>query len=147
MNQETLKQRTKKFALKIIELVERLPKTVTGRAIANQLVRCGTSVGANYRAACRGRTRAEFVAKLGIVVEEADETAFWLELIIEAAILPKEDILPLLSEANELAAIFVSSRKTASGNNSSIGNQKSSKGLVVRSSIANRQSSMDLIEG
>jgi four helix bundle protein len=132
MNQETLKQRTKKFALKVIELVERLPKTVTGRAIANQLVRCGTSVGANYRAACRGRTRAEFMAKLGIVVEEADETAFWLELIIEAAILSKDGILPLLNEANELSAIFVSSRKTASGNKSSIDNRRSSMDLAEK---------------
>ncbi len=81
MDERELKERTKQFALRIIKLVESLPKTITGRAIGGQLVRCGTSVGANYRYACRGRSRAEFIAKLGIVVEEADESAFWLEVL------------------------------------------------------------------
>ena len=82
MNKEELKARTKKYALRIIKLVEALPKTTTGRTIGNQLIRSGTSIGANYRAALRARSKLEFIAKLGIVVEEADESAFWLEIII-----------------------------------------------------------------
>ena len=124
MNQEELKQRTKDFALRIIRLVEALPKTILGRTIANQIIRSGTSVAANYRAACRARSKSEFAAKLGIVVEEADETAFWLELIIETGILPEGRIKQLLNEANELTAIFVRSRKTSS--NLSIVNHKPS---------------------
>lgn len=81
MNEEQLKVRTKKFALRVMRLVAALPKTVEGRAIGNQLIRSGTSVGANYRAACRARSKAEFIAKLGIVEEEADESGFWMELI------------------------------------------------------------------
>ncbi len=126
MNQEELKERTKAFALRIIRLVGALPKTIVGRTIANQIIRSGTSVAANYRAACRARSKSEFAAKLGIVVEEADETAFWLELIIETGILPEDRIKPLLKEANELTAIFVSSRKTSS--NLSIINHQSSIG-------------------
>jgi len=85
MDAEDLKERTKQFALRILKLVEALPNSLQGRTIAAQLVRAGTSVGANYRAACRGRSRAEFIAKIGIVEEEADESAFWLELIIDGA--------------------------------------------------------------
>ena len=84
MNADDLKKRTKQFALRILKLVAALPNTVGGRAIGGQLVLSGTSVGSNYRAACRGRSRAEFVAKLGVVEEEADESAFWMEMIIEA---------------------------------------------------------------
>jgi four helix bundle protein len=87
MNADDLKKRTKQFALRILKLVEVLPNTVAGRTIGGQLARSGTSVGSNYRAACRGRSRAEFIAKLGIVEEEADESAYWLELIIEGALL------------------------------------------------------------
>ena len=83
MNEKELKNRTKKFALRIMKLVHALPNTIDGRAIGNQLIRAGTSVGANYRSACRGRSKAEFIAKLGIVEEEADESAFWMELVIE----------------------------------------------------------------
>ena len=86
--QSDLKQRTKKFALRVMKLVEALPKTASGRAIGNQLVRCGTGVGSNYRACCRARSRAEFIAKIGIVEEEADESAFWMELIIEGSLPP-----------------------------------------------------------
>jgi len=111
-----LKARTKLFALRILKLVAVLPKSIEGRAIANQLVRCGTSVAANYRAACRARSKAEFISKLGVVLEEADETQLWLELIIEGNLLPSEQIRALLSEANELVAIFVTSRKSASEN-------------------------------
>jgi len=84
MKADDLKKRTKQFALRILKLVAALPNTAEGRAIGNQLVRAGTAVAANYRAACRGRSKAEFIAKLGIVEEEAAESAFWMELIIEA---------------------------------------------------------------
>ena len=128
MNKEELKKRTKDFALSVIKLVEALPSTIAGKNIGNQIMRSGTSVAANYRAACRARSKAEFTARLGTVVEETDETAFWLEIISEAGILPKEKIELLLREANELAAIFVASRKTAS--KSSIINHKSKIGDV-----------------
>ena len=113
MDAEELKQRTKLFALRVLKLVEALPGNVQGRAIGGQLVRAGTSVGSNYRAACRGRSRAEFIAKLGIVEEEADESAFWLELIIEGALLKAKLVEPLLDEANELTRIMATSRITA----------------------------------
>lgn len=108
-----LKDRTKKFALLIIKLYRMLPKTGEARIIGDQLLRCGTSVGSNYRAACRGRSDREFYAKLCIVVEEADETVFWLELISEAKLLPKKNVIPVLKEAAELLAIMASSKKTA----------------------------------
>ena len=116
MTPDELKTRTKEFALRITKLVAALPKSVEGRAIANQLVRCGTSVAANYRATCRARSRSEFIAKMGVVLEEADETQLWLELIVEAKLMPAKRVEPLLEEANELVAIFVSSRKSASIN-------------------------------
>jgi len=116
MTPEELKVRTKQFALRVLKLITALPKTIEGRAIANQLVRCGTSVAANYRAACRARSRTEFVAKMGVVLEEADETQLWLELITEAKMLPARRVEPLLKEASELVAIFVTSRKSASSN-------------------------------
>ena len=116
MDADELRDRTKKFALRIIKIVAALPNIVIRRAIGNQLVRCGTSVGANYRAACRGRSKAEFNSKLHIVLEEADESAFWLELIIEAELLPKKMVDPLLIEANELTAIFSRSYSTAKKN-------------------------------
>ena len=116
MDEEELKRRTKQFALRIIKLVDALPKTTSGRAIGNQLVRCGTSVGANYRSACRGRSKAEFIAKLGIVEEEADESEFWLELLIDGEIMKKELVEPLRVEAGELTAIFKSSIKSAKRN-------------------------------
>jgi len=114
MDENQLKQRTKRFALRVMKLVASLPRTVEGRAIGGQLVRSGTSVGANYRAACRGRSKAEFIAKLGIVEEEADESAFWMELIIEGELMSKKRVEPLLSEANEIVAIITASRKSAS---------------------------------
>ena len=113
MNSDELKARTKQFALRVMRLVEALPRTITGRAIGNQLVRSGTSVGANYRAACRGRSKAEFAAKIGTVAEEADESCFWMELIVEGHLLSPEQVQPLLDEANELTAIFTSATKTA----------------------------------
>ena len=116
MTPQELKQRTKHFALRVLKLVSALPKTIEGRAIANQLVRSGTSVAANYRAACRSRSKTEFVARMGVVLEEADETQLWLELIIEAKLLPSKRVQLLWSEASELVAICVSSRKSASTN-------------------------------
>lgn len=114
MDADELKRRTKVFALRVLKLAASLPPTIEGLAIRGQLVRAGTSVGANYRAACRGRSRAEFVAKIGIVEEEADESAFWLELIIEGAFLSEGRVKPLLDEANEITKIMASSRITAS---------------------------------
>jgi len=116
MTPDELKARTKRFALRAIKLVVALPKSIEGRAIASQLVRCGTSVAANYRAACRARSRNEFIAKMGVVLEEADETQLWLEWIIEAKLIPARRVQPLLDEASELVAIFVASRKSASIN-------------------------------
>lgn len=99
-----LKIRTKKFALEIINLVEQLPNTISGRAIANQLIRSGTSVAANYRAASRARSDKEFIAKMGVVIEEADESELWLEMIQEKGWV---DVSSILKEASELIAIFV----------------------------------------
>ncbi len=117
MEKNDLKERTKLFALRIIKLVDALPETTAGRAIASQLIRCGTSVGANYRAACRGRSKAEFIAKLGIVLEEADESTFWLELIIDAELMKQKLVEPLYKESEELTAIFVSSINSAKKQN------------------------------
>jgi four helix bundle protein len=114
-----LKARTKEFALRVIRLIDALPNTVKGRTIANQIVRSATSVAANYRAACRARSRAEFIAKIGVVEEEADETAFWLELIIDSNIRSEKQVQPLLKEAGELVAIMASSRKSAVANRKS----------------------------
>ena len=116
IDKQALKDRTKQFALRVISLVEALPKTTTGRTLGNQLIRSGTSVGANYRAACRGRSKAEFISKLNIVLEESDESQFWLELIIEANLMKPEQVTPLLEEAGELTAIFARSVYTARNN-------------------------------
>lgn len=124
MNEQDMIKRTKQFALRVMKLVEALPRNVQGRSIASQLMRSGTSVAANYRAACRARSKPEFIAKLGTVEEEADESLFWLELIIEGGLLTEKQVQPLLSEAGELVAITASSKKTAR----------------TRSQIANRNS-------
>jgi four helix bundle protein len=108
-----LKARTKQFALRVMKMVSALPRTIQGRTIAKQIIRSATSVAANYRAACRARSRAEFIAKIGVVEEEADESCFWLELIIDSGLLTDERIRPLLSEAGELVAIMAASRKSA----------------------------------
>jgi len=113
MNEQELKNRTKQFALRVMKLVDALPNTVSGRAIASQFVRAGTSVGANYCAACRGRSKAEFAAKLGTVLEEADESCFWLELIMDGDLLPRAQVESLYKEADELTAIFVASVRTS----------------------------------
>ena len=109
-----MRERTKKFALRVIKLVQAMPRTPEGRNIANQLVRAGTSVGANYRASCKSRSRAEFIARMGVVEEEADECYYWLEIIIEAKIMDIDRIQPLLDEAMQLTAIAAKSRITAS---------------------------------
>lgn len=115
MNENELKNRTKQFALRVLKLVAALPKTTEGRALGGQLVRSGTSVGANYRAACRGRSKAEFIAKLGIVEEEADESAYWMELITDGGLLSGRRVDGLWKEACELTAIMAASRLSASG--------------------------------
>ena len=114
-----LKAGTKHFALRVMKLVDAFPRTIQGRATANQIIRSATSVAANYRAACRARSRAEFIAKIGVVEEEADETAFWLELIIDSGLLKDAKIRPLLTEAGELVAIMAASRKSAVANRQS----------------------------
>ena len=116
MTTDELKARTKRFALRVMTLVEALPNTVRGQVIANQIMRSATSTGANYRAICRARSRAEFISKIGVVEEAADETAFWLELIIDSKIRRTKQIPPLLDEANELVAIMAASRKSAIAN-------------------------------
>jgi four helix bundle protein len=123
MTERELLDRTKQFALRIFTLVGALPQTIQGRAVASQLIRSGTSVAANYRAACRARSKLEFVAKLGVVEEEADESAFWLELIIETRLLSAAKVRPLLIEAGEIVAMMASSKKTAT--KSQIANRKS----------------------
>ncbi len=110
---EELKLRSKKFSLAVIKMFQKLPKTDEARVLGKQVLRSGTSVAANYRAACRGRSKAEFVAKIGTVVEESDETVLWLELLIESDIAAGENMRPLLNEANELLAIFAASYHTA----------------------------------
>lgn len=113
MNKDELKSRTKSFALRVMKLTKALPCDLVGRTIANQLIRSATSVGANYRAACRSRSKAEFIARLGVVEEESDESVYWLELIIEGKIIKKTLVEPLFIEANELTAIFTAAIKSA----------------------------------
>ena len=115
MNPPERKLRTKQFALRIIQLTDAIPKATAGRAIAAQIVSSGTPVAANYRASCRARSQAEFIAKIGTVEEEADETAFWLELLVESGMRSEKKLSSLLTAANELAAIMAASRKTAAG--------------------------------
>ena len=110
---EQLKERTKQFAIRIVRVFKSLPKTDEARIIGKQLLRAGTSVAANYRAVCRSRSKAEFISKVSVVVEEADETTFWLELLIATSILPEVRLRDLLIEANELLAIFAASLWTA----------------------------------
>ena len=130
MTADELKKRTKQFGLRVLKLVAALPNTIAGRAIGGQLVRSGTSVGANYRAACRGRSKPEFVAKLGIAEEEADESGYWMEMIIEGELLKSKLVQPLLNEANELTKIFAQSRISAS------------RALQRAKRISNRQSAI-----
>ncbi len=113
MTPEELRERTKTFALRVLRLWRALPKTEDARVIGRQLLRAGTSVGANYRAVCRARSKAEFLSKIGIVIEENDETLFWMELLADGEIVPRKRLEPLMHEAEELLSIFVASGKTA----------------------------------
>jgi four helix bundle protein len=117
MNEKTeeLKARTKKFALDILALARSLPVTDEARSVGRQLIRAGTGVGANYRAVCRSRSRPEFVARIGVALEEADESAFWLEVITESGMVADSRAADLLDEANQLTAILAASSITASG--------------------------------
>lgn len=137
MTEDDLKKRTKQFALRILKLVAALPKTVAGRTIGGQLARSGTSVAANYRAACRARSKAEFISRLGVVEEEADESAFWLEMIIEGELMKRAVVEPLWIEANELVAIMTSSRKSAARSLVTVAAQRRS---VRPAPIANQKS-------
>lgn len=111
-----LKQRTKSFSLRIIKLVESLPNSKTGDVIGKQILRSGTAVGANYRATCRARSQAEFISKIAVVEEEADETLFWLEILVESGVVKEPLLKSLMQEADELTAIFAASGKTAKKN-------------------------------
>jgi four helix bundle protein len=126
MTERELLDRTKQFALRIFKVVGGLPRTIQGKAVAAQRIRSGTSVAANYRAACRARSKVEFIAKLGVAEEEADESVFWLELVIEAGLLNAARVKPLLAEAGEIVAIIASSKKTAA--KSQIANRRSKIG-------------------
>lgn len=113
MNPKDLQDRTKKFALRIIKLAEHLEKHLIGKFIGRQIFRSGTSVAANYRAACRAKSAKDFISKLGIVIEEADETSFWIELLNESGMIQKTLVLELLKESNEITAIMVASKNSA----------------------------------
>ena len=119
MKSAELQQRTKDFALRVLKLIEQLPNTIGGRVLANQVARSATSVGANYRTACRARSRAEFASKLGTVAEEADESLYWLKLIRDGNFVPEKKLASLVSEADELTAIFTAGRRTSSNNQTS----------------------------
>ncbi|MEZ5345117.1 MAG: four helix bundle protein [Pyrinomonadaceae bacterium] len=134
MNKEELLQRTKSFALRVMKLVDSLPNNLSGRTIGGQLIRSGTSVASNYRAACRGRSKAEFIAKLGIVEEEADESVFWMELIIESGLLKKNLVMDLLQEGKEITAIIAASKISARNN------------LKQKSKIENRKSKITNVQ-
>ena len=110
---EELRQRTKAFAVRVVKLYKSLPYRSDAQVLGKQLLRCGTSVAANYRAACRARSRAEWISKIGLVVEEADESLFWLEMLVDCEILQETKLADLLKEARELSALFTASQRTA----------------------------------
>ena len=141
MKPEDLKERTKQFALRVLKLVTALPKTLAGKTIGGQLIRSGTSVGANYRAACRARSKLEFIAKIGIVEEEADESAFWMELIIESELLKPKQVEPLLKEGYELTKIMAQSRISAARELARTMKRQTTSKMVSnrQSAIGNRQ--------
>lgn len=116
MEPRDLKQRTQEFALRVIRMVRVLPKSQEASVLRNQLLRSATSVGANYRSAQRGKSKADFISKLAVAEEEADETCYWLELIIAAELLQKDRMEPLLAEAKEITAILTAAGKTAKEN-------------------------------
>ena len=112
MTPEELRARTKSFALRIVKVYRSLPRSADAQIMGRQLLRCGTAVAANYRASCRARSRAEFAARIGVVVEEADETGFWLEMLADAEIVRMARLKDLLQESKELTAIFTATRKS-----------------------------------
>ena len=116
MNREELKARTKAFAVRVVKMTEALPKTRAADIIARQVIRSATSVGANYRAACRGRSHREFTAKIGVVAEEADESLYWLEILVETGLMPAARLEDLIKEVDELTAIFTAASHTARQN-------------------------------
>ncbi len=118
MNKDEMKLRTKQYALRIIKLVEKLPRTRTSEVIGRQLLRSGTSVGANYRSACRAKSRADFISKMGTVEEEADESIYWMELLAETGLINLDEISDLLDEGNQIVAITISSIRTTKKNKS-----------------------------
>lgn len=120
MKQEELKDRTKRFSLRVIRVIDSLDREVVSSVLGRQLLRAATSVGANYRAACRARSKAEFIAKVGIVLEESDESEYWLELLAESGRIAAEKLAELQAESAELTAIFASTLITAKKNQSSI---------------------------
>jgi four helix bundle protein len=115
MNANEMKKRTKAYALAIIRLVQALPNTPTAKLIGHQLLKCGTSVGSNYRASCRAKSQADFIAKMGIVEEEADESIYWMELLVEAGLLQQNSVAELQDEGDQIVAMVVSSINTARG--------------------------------
>ena len=115
MNEQEFKKKTKSLALRVIKLMERLPSSQTARVLGGQLLRAATSVGANYRAACRGQSTADVIAKLSDVEEEADETLYWMELLSEAKLVPEVELTDLMSETDEILAMTVASIKTLRG--------------------------------
>ena len=133
MTPDDFKKRTKAFALRCIRLVESLPESATGRVIARQLLRCATSVGANYRSACRAKSRADFIAKMRIVEEECDESLYWMELLIESDKMEAALLNDLMKEADEILSLVVASIKTARS-------RKESPTSNPQSSISNLQS-------
>jgi four helix bundle protein len=113
MDAKELKKRTKKFAHRCVKLAITLPKTELGTHIRKQLIRCATSVAANYRATLLAQTKAAFISKISIVIEESDESEFWLEFVIDDKLMQKKRVLPLFNEAHELTSIFITTRKTS----------------------------------
>ena len=116
MNADAMKERTRTLALRVIHLVESLPNSKTADVIGKQLLRCGTSVGANYRSSCRAKSRADFIAKMGIVEEEADEIGYWVELLVESGLVERQRVADLLDESNQIVAMTVRSIQTAREN-------------------------------
>jgi len=137
MTPREMQARTKAFALRVMKLVDTLPRSTAGQVVGRQLLRSATSVGANYRAACRAQSHAEFASKLSVVVEEADESLYWLELLHESKLVQPDRLSDLLKEANEIVAISVAARKTAKQ-----ATRIPTPKLRVQSSIDNPQSTI-----
>ncbi len=116
MDRDELKARTKAFAVRVVKMTEALPRTRAADIVARQVIRSATSVGANYRAACRGRSHREFAAKIGVVAEEADESLYWLEILVETGLTSEAKLKSLIQEADELTAIFTAASHTARKN-------------------------------